>query len=461
MFSIRNAVVLARTPPPSAGPSIVRRFLAWAQRAGDDERAAAASALARAYLHSDLAPSLRVEAAVAMTALVDDPCPDVRRALAEAFSGASAAPRHLVVALANDQSDVAAPLLARSRLLSDAELVHCATTGDAVAQCATARRPGLGAGPAEALAEAGKREATLALIGNLDADLTPGALRRLFERFGDDGEMREALLARPDLPAGVQADIAIAMANALADLAVSAGWLDRERAGRIARDGREAAIAAIAAGCDSEERAELVRTLRERGGLTMALLLRSLLGGRRELAAAALAELSGLPNARAAAFLRDPHGQGFAALALKAGLPRHALVAFGAALGAIDAHGAGRGEGLKPPLIEAVIAACQARGDPALEPILSLLWRLAAEAARTEARTVAREAVGAPRLPPSLDFSPAANDEGGVPLLAAPFDAMEAGAAALLLAAPLAGMAEDAAPRVELPADRILALDAA
>ena len=442
-------------------PSFARRLFAWAQRLDAGVRADAASAIARAYLHSDMTASRRDEIEIVMTALLDDPCAKVRRALAEAMSGTRRAPRHLVASLANDRSEVAAPLLSHSPLLSDAELVRCITAGDAVAQWAIARRPRLGAGPAEALADVGMREAALALIGNLDADLTPPVLRRLFERFGDDAEAREALLARPDLPASLQAEIAIAKAKALSDSAVSAEWPARERAERIARDGLEAAIASIAAGCDGKEREELVRTLRERGALTMALLLRSLLGGRRELAAAALAELSGLPCARATAFLRDPQAEGFAALALKAGLPRHALVAFRAALGAIDAHGAGRGEGLKPALIEAAITVCEARRNPALEPILSLLWRLAAEAARTEARAIAREAVGASRLPESLDFSPAANDKVGALPRSAPSDAREAAATALLLAAPIAGLADDAAPRVELRADLILALGAA
>ena len=455
-----NALAIVN-PSDVIAPSFARRLLAWAHRLDAGLRADAASAFARAYLHSDMAPSPRDELAVAMTALLDDPDLDVRRALAEALSGASAAPRYLVVALANDQSEVAAPLLARSPLLSDAELVHCVAIGDAAAQCAIARRPGLGARPAEALAEVGKREAALALIGNHDADLTPGVLRRLFERFGDDGETRDALFARPDAPASLKAEIAIAKANASCDFSVSGGRLCRERAERIARDEREAAIASIGAGCDSKERAELVRTLRERGALTMALLLRSLLGGRRELAAASLAELSGVPNARATAFLRDPQGQGFAALALKAGLPVHALVALRAALGAMDAHRPGRGEGLNPPLIEAVIAACEARRDPALEPILSLLWRLAAEAARTEARAIAREAVGPPRHPPGLDFSPAANEEAGEPRLAAPVEALGAGAAALRPSASLANAADDTPTRAELRADRILALDAA
>jgi uncharacterized protein (DUF2336 family) len=149
MFSTRNALVVARAQRPSAagGRGIVRRFLVWAQQAGAGARAEAVSALARAFLHSNLDKRSRAEAAAAMTALIDDPSPEVRCALAQAVSGARDAPRHLVVALANDEARVAAPVLARSPLLTDAELVDCVATGDVVAQCAIARRPGLGAGP--------------------------------------------------------------------------------------------------------------------------------------------------------------------------------------------------------------------------------------------------------------------------------------------------------------------------
>jgi uncharacterized protein (DUF2336 family) len=414
MFLTRNVLVVARARrPPAAGvPGIVRRFLVWAQQAGAGSRAEAVSALARAFLHSDLDKRSRAEAAAAMSALIDDPSPEVRRALAEAVSGARDAPRHLIVALANDEARVAAPVLARSPLLTDAELVDCAATGDVVSQCAIARRPGLGVGPAAALAEIGRREAALALLGNMAANLTPGALRRIYARFGDDAEIREALLARPGLPASLRAIIALKTAKALAVFVATAGWMDRKRAEKIARESRDAALASIVADCEPKERAELVRTLRRHGALTMALILRSLLEGERELAAAALAELSGQTYARAAAFARDPYGQGFAALALKSGIPRHALPALRSALRAIETQGAGRGEGLKPWLVQATIAACEAERDPALAPILSLLWRFAAEAARTGARAMAHAAAVGPRLPPALAFAPA-NDDGG------------------------------------------------
>jgi hypothetical protein len=72
---------------------IVRQFLQWVHRAPPGERAEATSALARAYLHSDLSPDDLAAAEGAMIMLLDDPSPLVRRALAEVFASAQKAPR--------------------------------------------------------------------------------------------------------------------------------------------------------------------------------------------------------------------------------------------------------------------------------------------------------------------------------------------------------------------------------
>ena len=137
-----------------------------------------------------------------MTTLLDDPSTLVRRALAEALSSANAAPRHLVLALAGDRSDVAAAVLQRSPVLTDADLVDCAAIGDAVAQSALARRPNLSPGVTAALAEVGERDAILTLISNREVNLWASPLGRIFARFGDDVEVRVLLLQRPPLPAG-------------------------------------------------------------------------------------------------------------------------------------------------------------------------------------------------------------------------------------------------------------------
>ena len=136
----------------------------------------------------------------------------------------------------------------------------------------------------------------------------------------------------------------------------------------------------------------------------------------------ALAELSGLPLPRVAAFMLEPRGEGFAALARRAGLKSGVLLAFRAALAAIKAQAGEAGDGLKLPLVQKVIDECEQLDDPALAKVLALLWRFAAEAAKAEAASFAREAAASAssgRLPPLLEFSPVNDDSGHAPKLTA------------------------------------------
>ncbi len=449
-------------PPAFAKPDIVRRFLAWAQSADADARAEGASALARAYLHSDLAGTLRVEAMLAMTALLDDPSVLVRRALAEALCCSSEAPRALILVLAMDEPEVAAAVLQRSPVLTDADLTDCAVNGDLVAQTALARRPSLPRWAIAALIESGELDAVLALIANPGIDLPGESLSRIFARFSDDASVREALLERPFLPPSLRARIAVAAAK---DLAVEASrWMPLKRAERIAREARDQAICSIFSSCESGERTEITRALRVSGALTPALLLRSLLGGERGLFAEALAELTGLPPPRVGAFLLEPDGEGFAALAHKAGLKNGILPAFRAALDALRTHAGEARDDLNLKLVQKVIDQCEGRDDPALAKVLALLWRFAAEAARAEAASFAQAAAATAspgRLPQILDFSPVNDDSGGeAPKLIADFDWLPEGTAPPLeISAPPAVAGECQAPLVELPPDLVAPFD--
>src|SRR5437660_4922048 len=102
---------------------IVRHFLQWVRTASAADRADATSALARAFLYSDLTPDDRIAAEGAMLMLLDDVSPLVRSALAQALAGASDAPPAVIHALAGDLPEIAAIVLERSPLLVDADLV--------------------------------------------------------------------------------------------------------------------------------------------------------------------------------------------------------------------------------------------------------------------------------------------------------------------------------------------------
>src|SRR3978361_500926 len=82
---------------------IVRQFLQWVRSAPPGERAEATSALARAYLHSDLSHDDLAAAEGAMIMMLDDPSPLVRRAMSDVFASSQKAPPVVVSALSCDQ----------------------------------------------------------------------------------------------------------------------------------------------------------------------------------------------------------------------------------------------------------------------------------------------------------------------------------------------------------------------
>src|SRR5215467_6208425 len=179
---------------------IVRQFLHWVRQASAGERAEATSALARAYLYSDLAVDDRAAAEGAMIMLLDDPSPLVRRALAEALASAEAPPQVIIQALAADQPDVAIPILEQSQVLLEEDLVDLIATGIADVQIAIAGRASLPRTIAAAIAEVGAAESCLALLENTEADIAQLSIDRIIERFGHLAPIRENLLARDDLP---------------------------------------------------------------------------------------------------------------------------------------------------------------------------------------------------------------------------------------------------------------------
>ena len=82
-----NQLLLA-SPESSGWQSfmIVQHFLKWIDTAKESERAAAANALARAYIVSEMSFEDRCAAEAALTLLLDDPSPKVRQAMYEALA---------------------------------------------------------------------------------------------------------------------------------------------------------------------------------------------------------------------------------------------------------------------------------------------------------------------------------------------------------------------------------------
>ncbi len=405
----RRPAVSRSTSPPSAatGPDdarhtgalpamIVRRFLAWVKTAPAEARADAAGALARAWLHAELGPHERVEAEQALTVLLDDPSPWVRQALAEAFGRATEAPPALIGALANDQSDVAAIVLSRSPLLDDATLVDRVATGDALVQTAVAMRPDLPAPVAAALAEVGEAEAVLALVANASAAIPGFSFARIVERHGEDAALRDALMAREDLPAEVRVSVVVRISEAMAGVRGPASDADREH---HARDNAERALLDATASVPDADLPAVVKRLRWEGRLTPALVLAAVLDGDLRLPTAVLHELAGMNARRVGALLVEGRGAAFAAVCRKAGLPAGFVPVLETALAARRSVLAQEfppvGAARRRRIAQQVVREVQRLGLDPDGRALVLLRRMEAEAAREEARLVTQSLMAA------------------------------------------------------------------
>lgn len=380
---------------------IVRQFLQWVRHASAGERAEATSALARAYLHSDLSPDDLAAAEGAMIMLLDDPSPLVRGALSEVFASSQKAPPVVVHALAADQPEVALPVLARSPLLEPDDLVDLIATAHSDAQVAIAGRALLPRPVAAAIAEVGCAEACLALLENPDATIPPFSVRRIVERFGHLAPIRENLLDHGDLPMPMRQALLAKLSQTLAGFVSAREWLGPEHAAYAAREACEKATVALAAETPYEEVGALVQHLRETEQLTAGMILRALLSGNVVLVEEALAELSGLPIERVIGHIHDKTISGFHALYRKAGLPDAAYPAFreaiaamrqGALLGVVVGERSGAAQ-LKRRMVEHVLAACAKERGPDSASLLALLRRFAVEAAREEARSFCQDLV--------------------------------------------------------------------
>jgi uncharacterized protein (DUF2336 family) len=317
-------------------------------------------------------------------------------------------PRAIAVSLAHDQSDIAAIVLARSPVLTDADLIEAIRHGDDLVQTAIAIRTGLSQIVTRCLAERGSADALIALADNHGAPLAPEDFMAMLDRHGADARLRDAIAGRDDLPVAVRQQLTVALARALSLFTQDAGWLGSLRGERVTREAQERATLALA--LDDEAAIEdLIGHLRETDQLTPSLILRALLSGATQFVEAVLSELSGLPRSRVAGLMNDRRLSGFSALYRNAGLPASLAPAFHAAIAALQSAGkrapVARAQ-LIAPLVEAVVEACEDLPVADVGALQALLNRFLAEASRESARVAASDLADQAALQTLLEIDP-------------------------------------------------------
>lgn len=301
---------------------IFEAFLRWVETAGTQKRAEAATALGRAFCHAELDERQKHAARLAMTYLLEDPSPIVRMALAHSIAGEAGAPRSVVLALCDDQTDIAAAVVSRSPVLTDADLIDIAGRGNSELRAAIAIRDTVSPPLTAAIAEIGRGMEVLLLLRNENARFSPNVLLRLAGRLGADATVRELLLMRPDLPTAAHQILIEKVSDALGGFNLVRAAVPAAKLSKLRREACDTAVVKVIGNAAEDELPAVTEHLRKEGRLTTAFLVHALGAGRTLFFAEAISNLSGVARARARSILASGRPRAVRALVESAGIGR-------------------------------------------------------------------------------------------------------------------------------------------
>lgn len=354
------------------------------------QREKIAHAFTHCFLQSSFNEEERPLAEDILLRLTDDPSPNVRRALAEGICHYAHAPRHVVHLLAHDVFSVAEPVLAFSAVISEADLINLVKTGGDDVQRIIAGRPFVSCRVAQAVADNGDGESCNTLLLNAGAELYAASVTRIADRHGSNALVRATLLDRPDLPIFLRRQLLSALGETLCGFSVTRFGLDAARMASIVADAKEKATVALIEMEDRKEIRALLERLVQNDELTPQLVLRALCCGNAVALEQALSLLTGQPEQRVFAIMTRGSGKAFSALYREAGFPVSLEPAFNSALMVfLDLCQESACEDpyrFRRAMVERVLTQYESATDVEVDPLISLLTRFAADAARDEAR---------------------------------------------------------------------------
>ena len=154
---------------------------------------------------------------------------DIRQRLADRLADATWAPPALINILALDEIEIARPIIARSPILQDHDLIRLLVQATLEHQIEVARRPNLSSAVVEAVL--GRNEPALftALAANTTAKVSPDGLRRLVSEAREVVALRSPLARHPGLSSDLAEQLYLWVGRALRDSLTARFQLDPEK----------------------------------------------------------------------------------------------------------------------------------------------------------------------------------------------------------------------------------------
>jgi uncharacterized protein (DUF2336 family) len=261
---------------------------------------------------SHFSPTERAMAADILKRISKDVEMSLRIALAEKLADRDDAPVELIVLLADDRIEVARPVLMRSPVLPEADLVRILCDAGDDHSLAIAQRPRLDETVTAAIARSQCEAVLIALLRNEGAKISDVTFQSLVERAKSAESLQEPLVRRKDLPAQLAANMYTWVSGALKQ-ALAARYPEVAPSVALALDDTTALLKAGKLVNSADTAKKLVDKLNAAGQIKASFVVRALQQGNIELFEQAFATLLKLNVDRTRNLL---YGNNFALIAL-------------------------------------------------------------------------------------------------------------------------------------------------
>jgi len=249
---------------------------------------------------------------------------ELRKELAEVLERSQADLPEVVRLLANDEIEIARPLLERSRLLRDADLIEIVRMRTDEHRLAIAMRDQLSSEVTDALVEYGGEDVIEALLRNADAAISERSMAYLVAESRRIDRFQEPLIDRSDLPPELAYRLYWWVAAALRRRILEEVDADPLVVDEAMSHATRSFLTEEETGQGAYGKAQrLVRRLGETGDLTVEFLINALRQQRIAVFVAGLAELGGIDFRTAWRIFSDPGGESLAVLGKAVGMERN------------------------------------------------------------------------------------------------------------------------------------------
>ncbi|MCG8508363.1 MAG: DUF2336 domain-containing protein [Rhodospirillales bacterium] len=235
-------------------------------------------------------------------------------------------PRDLAKILANDDIEVAYPILSLSTVLLDEDLIEIARNRTIEHQVAIAERPDVSEAVSDVLVELGEETVITALLQNSKARIASATLEYVVEESRRVNAFQEPILRRNELPPSLASRMVMWVSAALRQYILDNFEVD-EAVVDDALESTALEIISAPAPSPSKKASQLADTLHAEGELSPELLVNALRDGEVRLFVALFRKFTGLSEGLVMDILLEPAGEGLAIASKSCGIGKAYFVA--------------------------------------------------------------------------------------------------------------------------------------